>query len=292
MKQLIMCNDSTVTYGKNFDNSANVLDNGSIGILDGNTLLTSSATALKSNVLTIVMGDANNNIRYLGGIDIAALRYTESPYQALVPKSAKITISLGTHASGNVYAICVLKKGMLLNERNKYYAEAIAMYNDTADTIATRLLKSLNASIKDFATATINSGKTEITITGIGNVDFDIQGCERLINSVVTVLTPYTPAVNDKDYMKSLWMQCIGNNGNFYTDNCNDMYTTPSFVDAYKSINLFFKSPRIGRQIPDENVTQEIILAFNNTNAQYSTIKSVINKIISLSKAASGNTIA
>lgn len=286
MKQFIMTNSTTATYAQGFSYANRDLATGAFAILDGNSTVTKSSTTLKSTLLSIVLGDNSGKFNQLATIDCCSdIWYTESPYQAGTKRSIEIdfTNAITSVGYGDVIGLTFIRKGMHLDRRSNYYAEAMAVNNDVNTVLVKRLAADLQRQIRDMATVAVDGTGLKITITGGTESDFEIARSHGSILAVQTNKAVFAPTINDAKFVEDIWLSCIGNDGNYDTDpNGINLHKKPVFNAANKTLNLFFKSPRSGRQTPDENVIQQIIFTFPDTAAQYADFKAAIDKIITL----------
>lgn len=204
--------------------------------------------------------------------------YTKTPYAAGTKFSASITIP--TPVEGKDYTLMMAKKGVVLNERNKWSATIKAKQGDTAATIATYLTNELKALGKNEAFIASLSTAT-ITVTGTNYQDWELLAADDLFGTTVTTTAHGLPPVCDDAYIKDLYRQCIGDEGIYGTD--------PSGMKLYKErtiasstnwtlYTLQFYNPKPFKTTTGEDVRQIVHIAI--PGAAVTTLDAILASII------------
>lgn len=212
--------------------------------------------------------------------------YTKTPYAAGTKFSASITIP--TPVEGKDYTLLMAKKGVVLNERNKWSATIKAKQGDTAATIATYLVNELKALGKNEAFIASLSTAT-ITVTATNYQDWELIASDDLFGTTVTTTTHGLSPVCDDAYIKDLYRQCIGDEGIYGTD--------PSGMKLYKErtiasstnwtlYTLQFYNPKPFKTTTGEDVRQIVHIAI--PGAAVTTLDAILASIINPAAAAAG----
>lgn len=203
--------------------------------------------------------------------------YTKTSYAAGTKFSAFITVP--TPVEGKDYTLMMAKKGVVLNERNKWSATIKAKQGDTAATIATYLANELKALGKNEAfTASLSTAT--ITVTATNYQDWELIASDDLFGTTVTTTHGLSPVCDDA-YIKDLYRQCIGDEGIYGTD--------PSGMKLYKertivsSINwtlytLQFYNPKPFKTTTGEDVRQIVHIAIPGDDVK--TLDAILASII------------
>lgn len=207
--------------------------------------------------------------------------YTKISYTAGTKFSASITVP--TPVEGKDYTLTMAKKGVVLNERNKWSATIKAKQGDTAATIATYLANELNALGKNEAFIASLSTAT-ITVTGTNYQDWELIASDDLFGTTVITSAHGLPPVCDDAYIKDLYRQCIGDEGIYGTD--------PSGMKLYKErtisssanwtlYTLQFYNPKPFKTTTGEDVRQIVHIAIPGTTvaAFDAILASIINPV-------------
>lgn len=187
--------------------------------------------------------------------------YTKTTYAAGTKFSASITIP--TPVEGKDYTLMMAKKGVVLNERNKWSATIKAKQGDTAATIATYLTNELKALGKNEAFIASLSTAT-ITVTGTNYQDWELLAADDLFGTTVTTTTHGLPPVCDDAYIKDLYRQCIGDEGIYGTDPSGmKLYKERTIVSStnWTLYTLQFYNPKPFKTTTGEDVRQIVHIA-------------------------------
>lgn len=287
MIQLIVA-QSAAAYADGFT-ADGALNKGAIAFLDKLTKIDteaqSSPTTSIGSVIGIGVGSDANKLNIKTSFTPSRFRFTKTEYAAAVKTKYTLLLAglVGKVREGDDYVLTIALKGD--PKLDGIYQKGIivtATNTDTSATVATKLVKSINGKFGDKVIAAVDgSVNTTITIEAlVGDTDFTVSTAKYLGIIVPTRTTNGSSAINDVAYMEALWLKTIANNGNLYTHEANDMYTKPTFTGTYTTFNLFFQSPRIGRQTVDENVTQQVIIAIPTGSAAIATVAATLTKIM------------
>lgn len=203
--------------------------------------------------------------------------YTKTIYAAGTKFSASITIP--TPVEGKDYTLMMAKKGVVLNERNKWSATIKAKQGDTAATIATYLTNELKALGKNEAFIASLSTAT-ITVTGTNYQDWELLAADDLFGTTVTT-THGLPPVCDDAYIKDLYRQCIGDEGIYGTDPSGmKLYKERTIVSStnWTLYTLQFYNPKPFKTTTGEDVRQIVHIAI--PGAAITTLDAILASII------------
>lgn len=212
--------------------------------------------------------------------------YTKTSYAAGTKFSASITIP--TPVEGKDYTLMMVKKGVVLNERNKWSATIKAKQGDTAATIATYLTNELKALGKNEAFIASLS-MTTITVTGTNYQDWELLAADDLFGTTVTTTTHGLPPVCDDAYIKDLYRQCIGDEGIYGTDPSGmKLYKERTIVSStnWTLYTLQFYNPKPFKTTTGEDVRQIVHIAI--PEAAITTLDAILASIINPVATSSG----
>ena len=197
-----------------------------------------------------------------------------------------------TPVVGKEYGVVIIKKGVVPNERNTWYASIVAK-TTTAATEAAALVKAIKDKTNDvFAVTASNSGAV-VTITGLNiGEGWAVQLVDGLAGTAFTTNYPVEakPNIGDKAYIADLAQKCAADKGFVYLDQASkDLY--PGYPEAVEDIaqadiatkgytvfNLHFATKRMSGKTGDEQVWQYVHIAVPTNNASLDTIKAILEQ--------------
>lgn len=212
--------------------------------------------------------------------------YTKTSYAAGTKFSASITVP--TPVEGNDYTLMMAKKGVVLNERNKWSATIKAKQGDTAATIATYLTNELKALGKNEA-FTASLFTDTITVTATNYQDWELLAADDLYGTTVTTTTHGLPPVCDDAYIKDLYRQCIGDEGIYGTDLSGmKLYKERTIASStnWTLYTLQFYNPKPFKTTTGEDVRQIVHIAI--PGAAVTTLDAILASIINPAATGGG----
>lgn len=273
MKQLLI-NDNGLMMSGGTPKDLTCLQPGQICFwhLDDDTaFLEDDSTVFKN--FAIALGRATANPIVIPEVDFSSLTVVKSEYQEGTTFYAQISIP--TPTPGSEYTIILVKKGAVLNERNKWTFTALAKNNSTEQKIAEELVKQINASSETSeVTAVLDDDCVNISGSEIG-VDYEIVLADELIGLDFDI-DHAEPEILGKKYMKELASQCAAGKGfNYTAEDVHELYPGyPEEItkDEWDLYTLRFKVGRSGAHQRDEQVYQIVHIAVPTGDGSLDTI--------------------
>ena len=295
MKQLLIVN-SAKALKTGVADDLTVLDEGQIGFFN----LTPDASGSNAGKHTFLAAKPTSNFGIALGrganfpafvipeVNINTLSVTVASPSAGNAFETKFTFP--TPVVGKEYGVVIIKKGVVPNERNTWYASIVAK-TTTAATEAAALVKAIKDKTNDvFAVTASNSGAV-VTITGLNiGEGWAVQLVDGLIGTAFTTNYPVEPKHNigDKAYIADLAQRCAAGKGFVYLSQASkDIY--PGYPEAVEEIaqadiatkgyvvfNLRFATKREAGKTMDEAVWQYVHIAVPKDNTSYSTIAAIL----------------
>ena len=295
MKQLLIVNSAKALKSGVADDLT-VLDAGQIGFFnltpdasDSNAGKHTFLAAKPTSNFGIALGrGANFPAFVIPEVDVNTLSVTVASPSAGNAFETKFTFS--TPVVGKEYGVVIIKKGVVPNERNTWYASIVAK-TTTAATEAAALVKAIKDKTNDvFAVTASNSGAV-VTITGLNiGEGWAVQLVDGLAGTAFTTNYPVEakPNIGDKAYIIDLAQKCTADKGFVYLDQASkDLY--PGYPEAVEDIaqadiatkgytvfNLRFATKREAGKTMDEAVWQYVHIAVPKDNTSYSTIAAIL----------------
>ena len=182
------------------------------------------------------------------------------------PAAYKATFTIPTVEKGAEYSAIFIKKGKQFNERSNWSFDVVALANDTATTIATKLVKFVNDNESLGLTASNSAGAVTITAKNVGE-DYEIKLGGEIITVKPTVSTKAKPAFLNAEMVKDLAAKCAADAGFEYTEESDGLY--PNYpmnipTGTYNLYTIRFTEPRL-MGTREESVYQIIQIAVLST---------------------------
>lgn len=272
MKQLLIVNDTTLNHSASSFSLKDLttLSEGAIGFfhlgesspLDGNTPI--------SKRFGIVIGGGSVGPRLIPEVDFDTLKVTKAGYTAPVAKVVTVTFPT-TLTKRKDYTVCIIKKGVVPNERNTWTYDFVPSA-DAAN--ATAVGNSLNADgglvnminkNTSFHGVTASASTNTLTLTGTARKDFEVIVMDDLSGATITTTTDYVEGSGTKADIQKLAQACAADKGfNYTTDEGKPLYPGyPETVSGSKYVvyTLRFANGREFGKTTDERVTQLVHIA-------------------------------
>lgn len=254
---------------------------GAVAVFNKGALLvtpTGTGDPILTEPISIVLGRAaaNGGPIAINEIDVKTLSVVKGVYKAGTKFTAAITIP--TPVIGKDYTIIVMKKGVQFNERATWTSTVQAVDGDTATTLATKLVKSINDNtIGSEVTATNAAGKITITAVKTG-VDYNVVPADKLMGTAVTDVTIGFPAYGDGTFVANLASEAAADRGFEYTyrdgDSVNPGYPMAVDADSYTIYTLHFANHR-KTGTHDEPTKQYVTIAVPTGAAQIASLDKI-----------------
>ena len=246
--------------------------NDTVDLIDG--------TAPIDKNFQLVLGRGSNVAPFIiPEIDVKSLSVVKSTYSAGNPFSAAFVCPGHTTAvdTPTSYTFVLIKRGTVFNERNKWTFDVTVAPKKTmtAKDMCKNFYNIIDAEIENIGLTNVyKNDDGTLTITSATN-DFDIQFVNSLNISLTEIsgttsisagkIKHYSPAINDKAYVKDLVQRCVAGKGIKYLgEDGKEIYPGyPESVDAdsYVIYTLRFAVPRVAAKQRDEVVYQTVHLA-------------------------------
>lgn len=277
MRQLFIAGNvaysSAATDTKNLDK----LEEGAIGIFDNTGKLVSAALTTLTDFVTIALGRKGKPHLIMDEVNLASLSVVKGEYSAATKFTAKMTIP--EPVAGKDYTIIVVKQGCSFNERSNWTFTERAKETDTAETIAARIVKAVEASKTTSGVGATNSAGA-ITFTAVNSgVGYKLVGADEMIGVSPTSVTEGIAAYGDKEYVKNLASEAAAGKGFNYTSSDGDTSIYPGYpevvdADSYTIYTLRFANPRKSKT-RDEVVYQILQIAVPTGAGQITTLDTI-----------------
>lgn len=283
MKQILICKKEGV-YNKTADGfDATSVGDGNIAFVNNRTgdILTTTAT----NNFSIVLGrPASKQPIIIPEVDINTLSVAVARYTPGQTFSADFTIP--TPIVGYTYTAIFAKKGVVLNERNKWTATVVANSTDPVN-IAEEIVSQINASSETSGLLARAEG-AKIVVTN-SEEDYNVILADELTGVAVNIVNA-KPKVLDAKWVKDLASKCAAGKGfNYLSEDGKDMYPGyPEELDSkvYDMVTLRFAVPRAASKTRDEVVYQSVHIVVPNKTvstasgeAQNNVIQDILNVV-------------
>lgn len=209
--------------------------------------------------------------------------YSKMVYAASTQYTGDFTIA--DVVAGSDYTVVVVKKGVGLNERNKWTATVRAKAADTVDTIAAALASQITANVSAGVTAAAASaGKVTVTAKEKG-VDYELTLGDDLFGTAVTQ-THATAAVADAKYITDLAIKAAADAGIEYTYQdageliypdfpLNPLAQDDSADTGFTVYTIRFAEPREMKTV-DQSINQIVQIAVPTGTAAIATIDKIL----------------
>ena len=299
MKQLLIVNSSKALKSGVADDLT-VLDAGQIGFFNlkpdasgGNAGKTTFLAAKPTENFGIALGRGSNFPAFvIPEVDVNTLSVTVAAPKAGNAFQTKFTFP--TPVVGKEYGVVIIKKGVVPNERNTWYASIIAK-TTTAATEAGKLVDAIKAKTNDMFPVTASNASAVVTIEGLNiGEGWAVQLVDELSGTAFTANFPVeaTPNIGDTAYIKDLAQRCAADKGFNYLDQASkDIYpgypeTVEEIAQAdiatkgYTIFNLHFATKRESGKTGDEQVWQYVHIAVPTNNASLSDITEILGQPI------------
>lgn len=128
------------------------------------------------------------------------------------------------------YTLILTKKGCIFNERCNWTITVHSTKDDTATTVAEKLVKSINLNQPSLGLKATNA-EGVVTIEAVtAGKDFGVTPADELFGTKVTVATKGTEAFMDAKMIKDLFAKCAADAGFEYTyDDFDGLYPNLDF---------------------------------------------------------------
>lgn len=277
MRQLFIAGNVAYTTAATDTKDLTKLEAGAIGIFDNTGKVLKAALTTVKDYVTIALGrGANLPPLIMDEVNLDSLSVVKGEYQAATKFTAKLTIT--DPVVDKDYTVIVVKKGVQFNERNKWTSTVRAKEGDTAETIASALVKLVKAKMTTCGVDASNEAGV-ITFTAVNTgEDYTIVGADELTGISLTAVTQGQPAYGDTAYVKDLASQAAAGKGFEYTDPCDvDIY--PGYPEevkesSYTIYTLRFANPRKVKT-RDEVVNQILQIAVPTGAGQITTLDTI-----------------
>lgn len=299
MKQLLIVNSAKALKSGVADDLT-VLDAGQIGFFNlkpdasgGNAGKTTFLAAKPTENFGIALGRGSNFPAFvIPEVDVNTLSVTVAAPKAGNAFQTKFTFP--TPVVGKEYGVVIIKKGVVPNERNTWYASIIAK-TTTAATEAGKLVDAIKAKTNDMFPVTASNASAVVTIEGLNiGEGWAVQLVDELSGTAFTANFPVeaTPNIGDTAYIKDLAQRCAADKGFNYLDQASkDIYpgypeTVEEIAQAdiatkgYTIFNLHFATKRESGKTGDEQVWQYVHIAVPTNNASLSDITEILGQPI------------
>ena len=297
MKQLLIVNSAKALKSGVADDLT-VLDAGQIGFFNlkpdasgGNAGKTTFLAAKPTENFGIALGRGSNFPAFvIPEVDVNTLSVTVAAPKAGNAFQTKFTFP--TPVVGKEYGVVIIKKGVVPNERNTWYASIIAK-TTTAATEAGKLVDAIKAKTNDMFPVTASNASAVVTIEGLNiGEGWAVQLVDELSGTAFTANFPVeaTPNIGDTAYIKDLAQRCAADKGFNYLDQASkDIYpgypeTVEEIAQAdiatkgYTIFNLHFATKRESGKTGDEQVWQYVHIAVPTNNASLSDITEILGQ--------------
>ena len=297
MKQLLIVNSAKAVKTGVADDLT-VLDAGQIGFFN----LTPDASGGNAGKHTFLAAKPTSNF------GIALCRGANYPAFVIPEVDVNtLSVSVAQPAAGNVfqtkftfptpvvgkeYAVVVVKKGVVPNERNSWYTSIVAK-TTTAATEAASLVDAIKAKTNDMFAVTASNSGAVVTIEGLNiGEGWAVQLVDGLSGAALVSNFPVEakPNIGDTAYIKDLAQRCAADKGFVYLDQASkDIY--PGYPEAVEEIaqadiatkgyvvfNLHFTTKRESGKTGDEQVWQYVHVAVPKNNASLSDIEAILGQ--------------
>ena len=272
MKQLLIVNDATLNHSAtSFSlNDLTTLSEGAISFfhlgestaLDGNTPV--------SKRFAIALGGGTKGTRVIPEVDFDTLKVTKAGYSAPVAKVVTVTFPT-TLTKRKDYTVCIVKKGVVPNERNTWTYDFVPS-SDAANATAVGtalngdggLVKMINKNTS-FHGVTASVSTNTLTLTGSIRQDFEVVVMDDLAGATISESTAYVEGSGTKADIQKLAQACAADKGfNYTTDEGKPLY--PGYPETvadtkYVVYTLCFANGREFGKTTDERVTQLVHIA-------------------------------
>lgn len=297
MKQLLIVN-STKALKSGVADDLTVLDAGQIGFFNlkpdasgGNAGKTTFLAAKPTENFGIALGRGSNFPAFvIPEVDVNTLSVTVAAPKAGNAFQTKFIFP--TPVVGKEYGVVIIKKGVVPNERNTWYASIVAK-TTTAATEAGKLVDAIKAKTNDMFPVTASNSSAVVTIDGLNiGEGWAVQLVDELSGTAFTANFPVeaTPNIGDTAYIKDLAQRCAADKGFNYLDQASkDIYpgypeTVEEIAQAdiatkgYTIFNLHFATKRESGKTGDEQVWQYVHIAVPTNNASLSDITEILGQ--------------
>ena len=297
MKQLLIVNSAKALKSGVADDLT-VLDAGQIGFFNltpdasgGNAGKHTFLAAKPTSNFGIALGrGANYPAFVIPEVDVNTLSVSVAQPAAGNVFQTKFTFP--TPVVGKEYAVVVVKKGVVPNERNSWYTSIVAK-TTTAATEAASLVDAIKAKTNDMFAVTASNSGAVVTIEGLNiGEGWAVQLVEGLAGAALVSNFPVEakPNIGDAAYIKDLAQRCAADKGFVYLDQASkDIY--PGYPEAVEEIaqadiatkgyvvfNLHFATKRESGKTGDEQVWQYVHVAVPKNNASLSDIEAILGQ--------------
>ena len=297
MKQLLIVN-SAKTLKSGVADDLTVLDAGQIGFFnlrpDASGANEGKITFLATKPTTnfgIALGKGSNYPAFvIPEVDVNTLSVTVAQPKAGAKFQTKFTFP--TPVVGKEYAVVVVKKGVVPNERNSWYTSIVAK-TTTAATEAASLVNAIKAKTNDMFAVTASNSGAVVTIEGLNiGEGWAVQLVDGLSGAALVSNFPVEaePNIGDTTYIMDLAQRCAADKGFVYLDQASkDIY--PGYPEAVEEIaqadiatkgyvvfNLHFATKRESGKTGDEQVWQYVHIAVPKNNASLSDIETILGQ--------------
>lgn len=278
MKQLFIVPNG-VTYPAN-ESTIDKLTNGQLGIYETSGGVPKATVAkVKTSEFILAYGRDNSQaITMVINSDAYITKVTATEGRKY---SADITIP--TPEKGLNYTVELIRKGVGFHERNLYTAtDKVRVGIDTAEKLAKSLANQLNEKVNNGElNLEVTATGAKISITSKDWQDWELSAADDLYSILgsdkdsnqINQTHAVTPTC-DADYVKNLASVCAQNRGfnNTYVDGASIYPGYPEVVAGSKYIiyNIHFQYGRKASRTRDEMVWQDVIIAVDNDNTEFS----------------------
>lgn len=224
---------------------------------------------------TVVLPASLNHFSFVKGV-----------YKKPTAYSGEVTIT-APNFDGH-YTLVLVKKGLKFNERNRWTSTVPVKVGDTAEVVATKLVKFFENNAGSLNIKAAISG-AKITITGLnGGEDFVLLGADDILGIKVTE-THAEAGYGDAAYVTDLANKAAADAGFLYTH--EDLDINPSYPlnplaqpnaedKGFTIFTLRFAVPR-HTKTRDEVVHQIVQIAFPTGAGAIETVETILNEITS-----------
>lgn len=260
----------------------NTVPDGVIAIFDRNfEFIADNSGSDKPKSFSVVMGRSNLAPTHVDMLSSEITRMEITEYQAATKYSATVTVA--NVAANENYAIQVIKKGTVWNQRSTWTATYTPKTGETATDVAAALRKSLNSNSISSG-ITVGGTGASIVITGKKNgEDYNIQPADDAYDKFTVTQTAAKIGIGTKEHIEDLVRKTAGEEGFRNTHgNTKHIYAGYNREVADSVYDIYVLKSASPREYGthDEQVNHTLYIAMPKAAGQATAVKDILEWIL------------